>query len=84
MVLFPDHCCAPTAPHDIVYDPVEVFGVGTGFEGVISAHARWRATASDGEHLHKRITRRAARGSNGGDHPRDTTGSRNRKGQALP
>ena len=42
MVLFPDHCCAPTAPHDIVYDPVEVFGVGTGFEGVISAHVRWR------------------------------------------
>lgn len=49
-------------PHDIVDGPVGVCGVGTGFEGVISAHVRWQPTASDGEHLHMRNTRRAGRG----------------------
>jgi len=61
MVLFPNPYRAPTAPHDIVYDPVEVCGVGTGFKAVFSAHMRWQATAYDGEHLHKRNTRRAGK-----------------------
>jgi LysM repeat protein len=40
MVSFPPISVRQPRPHDIVDDPVGVCGVGTGFEGVISARVR--------------------------------------------
>jgi hypothetical protein len=40
MVVFPPITVRQPRPHDIVDDPVGVCGVGTGFEGVISARVR--------------------------------------------
>ena len=37
-------------PHDIVDDPVEVAGVGTGFEGTLSARLRDHAGNQIAEH----------------------------------
>ncbi len=40
MVVFPPITVRQPRPHDLVDDPVGVCGVGTGFEGVISARVR--------------------------------------------
>ena len=48
MVVFPPITVRQPRPHDIVDDPVGVCGVGTGFEGVISAIAERFLGDADG------------------------------------
>jgi immunoglobulin-like protein involved in spore germination len=40
MTVFPPITVRQPRPHDLVDDPVGVCGIGTGFEGVISARVR--------------------------------------------